>query len=332
MKKFDSILGLATWLNFVAVIAVAALNILVGEHWWFSTAFCYLPRLPWLIPSLVLVPLLLWRRWKWTPLAIVPAFIVAVPLMGLCMPVAKAAPGEHSLRIASCNIQDGLPRFASVVRELQRCKPDIIVLQECATPQPRMQTDWPDYHHAHIDDFDISSRWPIEMLGMIDSRTSNRYVAAVYRVAHPERPFLLADIHLSTPRHGLSQLRDLNNLSSAIRGVSDWQAIRHAEIQELAAQIIEFGDEPIVLAGDFNQSWSGQFLQESFSSWTNAFEVAGTGYGYTTPTDTSRVWPNNTPWARVDHIVVNQQFGITHAEIGTSAGSDHRLIFADLTW
>lgn len=332
MKKFDSILAVATWLNLLAVMVISALIMGIGEHWWFSAALVYLPRLPWLLPSVVLVPVLLWRRWKWTPLAIVPIFVVAVPLMGLCMPVAKAAKGEHAMRIASCNIQDGLPRFASVAHELERYQPDIIVLQECTTPRPRLAEMWPDFHHFHMDDFDVTSRWPIEMLEMIDSRASNRYVAVVLRVSHPERPFLLVDVHLSTPRHGLSHLRDTSNLGSAVRAVTDWQLIRQTEIEEMAARIRELTDEPVVMAGDFNQPWSSQFVQNAFGHWTNAFDVAGSGYGYTTPTDTKKIWPSNTPWARVDHVVVNASFGVTHAEVGRSSGSDHRMIVADLTW
>lgn len=332
MKKFDAILLVATWLNLAAVLVVAVLIMGIGEHWWFSTALSYLPRFPWLIPSVLLVPALLWRRWKWTPLAVVPALIVAVPLMGLCMPVAKSAAGEHTIRIASCNIQDGRPRFASVARELERFEPDIIALQECTTPQKRLAKDWPNYYHQHVDSFDITSRWPIEMIDTVDSEGSNRYVAAVFRIQHPTRPFVLIDVHLSTARHGLTHLRDRSNIGTAIEAVSDWQAVRRTEIQELATRVRAITDEPIVLAGDFNQPWSSQFVQEVFSRWTNAFDVAGVGYGYTKPTDSNRFWPRNTPWIRIDHIAVNNGFGVVHAETGQSAGSDHRTIVADLTW
>lgn len=332
-STLDSVLSLAAWINLIGVLAVAGLIMFVGENWWFSTALSYLPRLPWLIPSLLLTGLLILRRPKLTPLAIIPALIVAVPLMGLCMPVATAEPADHAMRVISCNIQNGQPRFGSVVREMERLDADIMLFQECETPRERMSEKWPDFYHAHIDMFDVTSRWPVTMLDVVGSEASNRYCAAIFRIDHPERPFVLVNVHMSTVRHGLGHLRNTSlSIGESTQRVSDWQAIREIEFQELADAVAKITDEPIVMAGDFNQPWQGQFLQRQFSNWTSAFDVAGTGYGYTTPTDTEKMWPKNTPWIRIDHIAVNDGFGVTHAEVGKSAGSDHRLIAADLTW
>lgn len=332
-SKLQSVLSLATWLNLAAVLIVCVLIMGIGERWWFSAALSYLPRLPWLVPSVVLSLLCLVFRPKLAIAAIVPLVLVAVGLMGLCMPVAAAEEGEHTIRLASCNIQHGDPRFGSVVIELQRLDADVMFFQECDQPRPRMAEKWPEFHAAHLESFDVTSRWPVTALGLVDSEGSHRFCAGVFRIDHPERPFVLVNVHLSTARHGLSHLRNTSlSLSEAARLASDWQLIRETEIRELAKQVEGYANEPLVLAGDFNQPWSGQFVQDMFGDMTNAFDVAGTGYGYTAPTDSGRLWPNNCPWLRIDHIAVNDQFGVTHAEIGTSAGSDHRLIAADLTW
>lgn len=332
---FDQMLSLAAWFNLAAVLVVAVLIMVVGERWWFSAALAYLPRLPWLLPSVVILFLLLLKRPKLAPLALVPALIVAVPLMSLCMPVATAKAGDQSIRVATCNIQSGFPRFGSVVRELQRLEPDVILFQECETPRDEIAAKWPGFYHDHVDEYDVTSRWPVERLDILDNAESHRFTAAIYRIAHPERPFVLVNVHLSTAREGLAHLRNNElSLSESTQRLANWQIIREAEVHGLAERVSELMDEPVVLAGDFNQPWSSQFIQADFptATWTNAFDVAGTGYGYTAPTDTERLWPHNTPWLRIDHIVVNDRFGVLDAEVGASAGSDHRLVAADLTW
>ena len=62
----------------------------------------------------------------------------------------------------------------------------------------------------------------------------------------------------------------------------------------------------------------------------DAYALTGVGYGYTSPCSQGKIWPGNTPWAQVDHILANEDWQVERCWIGESAGSDHRLIAAQL--
>ena len=320
--------------NLAAVVLACVAILFVGDRWWLTTALAYLPRVPWAVPSLILLPVTAWNRSWWSVAAcVLAATLIFGPLMGLTLGLG-ASEGGQSVTVATCNIQDAQPRLELVLRELTAVDPDVVCFQESSQDRPEFKRKWPEFHVLHEASFFVGSRWPIEPLGLIESDTARRWCGGVYRVVHPQRPFILVNVHLSTARHGLAHLRDPEvPLPTALNRLSAHQDLREGETFDLAAAVAKVAGEPVVLAGDFNQPPGGAFLSRAFGGWANAFDAAGLGYGYTAPCDTDRLWPTNWPWLRIDHVLVRPgEFGVRSAAVGRSAGSDHRLVTAELVW
>ena len=113
--------------------------------------------------------------------------------------------------------------------------------------------------------------------------------------------------------------------------VDSFRDLRTAESGEIRAAIdAHVDDRPLIVVGDFNTPTSSNLFQEFWGDLQSAFDVAGTGYGYTSPCKTHRFWLPQTPWARIDHILCSRHWTIRECHIGHSNGSDHRLIAAEL--
>ena len=334
-KKLDIWLRRLSATALVVVLVVTGVILFGGERWWCSAALTYLPRVPWALPSLLLLPVVLFRKQWWAAVAcLAGVLIVAGPLMNVRFGLDAAAAGSQTVRVATCNIQGGNPDFGLVLRELKAAEPDVIAFQECDEDRPELTGAFPDHSAVREASFLVASRWPVESVGLVESDSMRRWCGGVFRVDHPQRPFLVVNVHCATARHGLAPLRDRTQpIGDAIEKVNVHQALREGEVFDLLDRVREETDLPVVLAGDFNQPANGTFLRRAFGDWTSAFDAAGTGYGYTAPCDTARLWPPNLPWLRIDHVLVRpSEFGVVSAAVGETAGSDHRLITADLTW
>jgi endonuclease/exonuclease/phosphatase (EEP) superfamily protein YafD len=79
---------------------------------------------------------------------------------------------------------------------------------------------------------------------------------------------------------------------------------------------------PHVVVGDFNTPPESRIYRERWEGWTNAFSVAGFGVGGT------RV--SGTIHARIDHVLVNDDWKVVAAWMGRDVGSDHRPMVARL--
>src|SRR5688572_10697788 len=88
------VLGLSV-LNLAGVLLLVALVGIVSEQWWLSLALSYLPRIPWVVPSmlLVLASLLLRRRMVW--LNLFSMLLVLGPVMGFRIPLSTWVGGAN---------------------------------------------------------------------------------------------------------------------------------------------------------------------------------------------------------------------------------------------
>ncbi|MDB5339383.1 MAG: Endonuclease/Exonuclease/phosphatase family protein, partial [Planctomycetaceae bacterium] len=89
-------------------------------------------------------------------------------------------------------------------------------------------------------------------------------------------------------------------------------------------------DQPVVIAGDFNMPNDSSLFRKHWGSLSDAYALTSVGYGYTSPCTGNKLWPVNMPWAQVDHILAGPDWQMERCWIGKSAGSDHRLIAAQL--
>ena len=94
---------------------------------------------------------------------------------------------------------------------------------------------------------------------------------------------------------------------------------------ELLNIVRRLGGKSFIVAGDFNVDARFHFAPACAASADDAWEAAGSGFGFT--------WPNGMfpfPPMRLDHVFVSRDFEVVAASVGRGPGSDHRPVTADL--
>lgn len=324
----------ATAVNIFVTLSLLALLGGVSEDWWVSAALSYLPRAPYLALSLAVVPAVMLRQWGRAVVNGLCGAVVAGPVMGLCAPVGVSdssgvKSAEDSLLVLTCNIQNGDSDLPTLLAEIDALRPDVIALQETKRGGAALSAHFTDWQTVHVGEFWVASRYPVRLIDQCDAEATRRTTAILCEIASPRETWLLCDVHLSTARHGLTGLRWHSLLSGA--GVDDlkWrQWERRLESEETLRFVSRYSDRPLIVAGDFNTPTNSSLFGDVWNGWRSAFDVEGWGYGFTSPCNTRRLWPENTPWLRIDHILCDAGWRIHQAGIGTSAGSDHRLLWS----
>ncbi|HID23159.1 MAG TPA: hypothetical protein EYP14_12260 [Planctomycetaceae bacterium] len=314
----------------------------VSESWWLSCALTYLPRRPYALPALVLLfaGLCCDRRTFW--LSVAAAGLALGPIAGFQLPavhtiytmrnttsVGKPPP----LKIVTCNVQQFRPDFATVLQEVGRENPDVVAFQECVGDHPLLKRFFRGWNRIQVGELWVGSKYPLRELGRCRTTGSGRRTAIAVLIDARGQAFVLVNLHFMTPRHTLRGLTLKGLLSGDdLRAVESMIERRSAEAGETWRFVEEVAaGQPVVICGDFNTPSSSSLYRAYWSNYTNAFDVAGFGYGFTAPCASHRHWPDGWPWIRVDHILVSSDWRVLSCRVGRKNGSDHRLVAAQLT-
>jgi endonuclease/exonuclease/phosphatase family metal-dependent hydrolase len=336
-QSLTRVAGWLAWGSLALALILPLLILGVSERWWVSAALVYLPRQPWLIPPLLAVlATALWNR-QALALAAVALVGTAGPVMGLSLgnfpgglfaaDVPATTPG--SIRVVSANVQAFKPDFPAMFAEIGRLSPDVVVFQEAFGDHRLVADLFAGWHVLREEEYLVASRWPVEKLGLCESATFDRNCAYAARVKHPQGDFAVGNIHFATARFGLQRLSPRAILTGVgPEELSEHITRREAEALATRTWLEELRrDLPLLAVGDFNMPVESNILESAFGDLHNAFTEAGLGYGYTAPNKT-RTWPMHTPWSRVDHVLVSDEWTIHAAGTGAANGSDHKLVWA----
>ncbi|MDZ4683684.1 MAG: endonuclease/exonuclease/phosphatase family protein [Planctomycetaceae bacterium] len=325
-------------LNLAIVVGVLILLFVVSERWWVGTAVTYLPRLPWGVPAVVLsAAALIWHRPSlWINL--LSLLLVAGPILEFRAPFLSDHPtvvvpaDAVPLRIVSANTQGYKPDFASLLQEIARFKPDVVALQEARGTPPLVDDVFPGWHRLHVDYYWVGSRYPIKLVAKCDTEAFDRPAGILVEIETPQGPVLLADLHQMTARRGLKGMAGSELLTGAAQSDLDgFQTLRQFESDELRGIIQQHvGDRPLIVVGDFNTPASSSLFQQTWGDLQSAYDVAGVGYGYTSPVKPQKYWVSYLPWARIDHILCSADWQVRMCQVGRRRGSDHHCIAAEL--
>jgi vancomycin resistance protein VanJ len=338
--SLSRVAGWLAWGSLGLSLVLPLLILGVSERWWLSAALVYLPRQPWLVPPLLAVVMTaVWNRRALAP-ALIATAGVAGPVMGVSLgglsgglfAEAYPATAPGAIRIVSANVQAFKPDFPSLVAEIGRLAPDVVVFQEGFGDHRLVADLFAGWHVVRDEEYLVASRWPVEKIGLCESVTFDRNCALTARIKHPGGDFLLANVHLATARFGLNELRPGSILTGeGPAALTEYITRREAEALSTRSWVEGLrGELPVLAAGDFNMPVDSHIFGNAFGDLRNTFTEAGLGYGYTAPNKT-RTWPIHTPWSRVDHVLVSEEWEIEAVGTGSSNGSDHKLIWADIT-
>jgi endonuclease/exonuclease/phosphatase (EEP) superfamily protein YafD len=332
------VIGLSC-LNLVFLSAVNYVLYFVSERWWIGTVLTFSPRIVFLLPALVLLlASLLWHR---TSLVVnlIAAGIVLVPLMELSLPLdlwlngSPRTDGNLVLRVVSCNVQSFQPAISKVLDEIAALKPDIVALQEAFGDDEQIDRFFHDWHTVRQGQYRIFSRDPVALLAPCEvTQFGGRLAGMIVRIDCEGSPVVLANIHQMTVRSQLEELRSDSFFSGKGKKELEQATVeRNLESAAIRDSIDRAQkSNSLIVCGDFNTPTSSNLFRRHWGDLKSSFDSAGLGYGYTSPCKGSQYWPDNTPWARIDHILCSPEWSVKACEVGESDGSDHRLIVATL--
>lgn len=320
-------------LSYLMLVMIVSLGIeLISEGWWLTAAIVYVPRVFWLLPALVTIPACL--RWnpRMTPVGILAALFAVGPIMGYRTAgyFAATAPRPGALRVVSCNVRGFEPDFPAQIAEIGVINPDLVVFQEAFNDHPLRGRHFAEWNNLRKDEYLISSRHPLVLLGECESPAFNRIAAIAARVEDPAGHYVVVNIHLTTARFGLMKLKPATVIGrNGIQQLTNYISDREEEALAVRRWAEEMrGNLPLICLGDFNMPVDSSIQGACFGDLLNTFEQVGTGYGYTAPNQTS-TWPAHNPWLRIDHILVSHgDWEVHRAWTGSANGSDHKLVAA----
>jgi endonuclease/exonuclease/phosphatase family metal-dependent hydrolase len=332
------VIGL-TWLYLLAMAGLWYTLFVTSEDWWVGSILTYLPRAIFLLPGLVLlVASLLWHPTS-APANVLSLALVAIPIMEFHWPTPRITTstgsipsGNTQLSVVSCNVQAYKPHFRKILKEVATAKPDVVAFQEARGVDPLAEEFFSDWHYIHHDYYLVASRYPVKLIRAIDTTPYERCAGIIVEVDHPTGPMLFANIHQMTARRALKEVSPRSLLDGEAQAIVEQQVLLRIEEASQLREAIEQVRErkPLVVLGDFNTPSSSSVYRTTWGDFTNSFDAAGAGYGYTSPVKRHSYWLEDTPWARIDHIICSPDWYVTNSRIGTSNGSDHHLIQATL--
>jgi endonuclease/exonuclease/phosphatase (EEP) superfamily protein YafD len=103
-----------------------------------------------------------------------------------------------------------------------------------------------------------------------------------------------------------------------LRRDSFLRQVEHRQARAFAGSFLG----PRIVAGDFNAPVESRIYRDEWEGWTNAFSAAGFGLGSTRLNGWIR--------ARIDHVLVDDEWKVVDAQPGRDVGSDHRPMIVRL--
>jgi vancomycin resistance protein VanJ len=328
-----------TGVAYPVCLGLAALLLgFVGESHWITTLGLYAPHIALALP-LPFVALLL-RRYRFRRLLLLQLLDlpILVFLVGFVFPWPTWADADKPVfRVMTFNVDAGHMGYDQIAAEILAANPDLVLAQE-AYKDPGVLAEKLRVRYAHtavLTQFVIASRFPIleeidpARVPYRDRERSPRFMR--YTVASPLGELGIYSVHPISPRGVLKLHRFRGILGRLRRGeffegdpneeVGDNTGLRLAQARAIA-ELAGREQRPVVIAGDFNLHNLSPAFRRTFSAYTDAFQAAGWGLGYT--------YPSKNPWLRLDHVLVNSALRVTSVSVGCRGLSDHRCIVAEI--
>jgi vancomycin resistance protein VanJ len=322
------------WLYAASLLALWVLLLLAADRWWPGTVAMYSPRWLYALPSFALLPaaLLCRRRSAVVPLAL-GLLILLGPVMHLCIPWRRGLPFRRpqadTLRVVTLNADLGDLKPDALRRWIEETRPDVVAIQALASGHRQrifgLDPDTNGWYLQRDGELLLASRYPIAAARVYDDARfsgGDGGTLAAYDLQTPSGVVHLFNLHTASPRYAL--LAVARRKRTAGDAVTANIQRRHGQ-SEMAREWVDAAARSggrVLVVGDFNMPPDSAIYRRFWSSFSNAFSVAGFGFGSTHFTRHTAV--------RIDHVLAGPGWRFRRAWTGPFVGSAHRPVCADV--
>ncbi len=312
------------------LVAWGIVNVL-GDRVWWALPFLYGPR--WVAGALILgtLPALMLARRTGVVTLLLLSAVYLFGLRDLRLGVGRLEPGSGTeLRVMELNAgagSAGAPGAGSILAEIDRLTPDLLVIAECSASLGEAITASGGWTVRRSNtSLCLASRFPVESWEERDPMDiwieGGAGAIARARVVTPGGVLRVGLVQLETPRHALDNYFDLSEIPTLGEITRRNTRQRERESRTAREWIFAGSSEPTIVVGDFNLPIESAIYQRYWGGLRNAFSRSGIGFGATKQT---RLWG-----IRIDHVVTTDQILTSEAVVGRDVGSDHLPLFVRL--
>jgi vancomycin resistance protein VanJ len=241
------------------------------------------------------------------------------------------------LRVMAFNVLVTNRDVGAIAGAVETAQPDLIAFSELgagmnAALAERLGTTYPFRTLRRLPGANfgsgIYSRWPLDDLGSLKTGLGLR--SAVADVNTPKGTVRFVALH---PR---STWLDTSSLDAAEASIEDNFRGREAQLAAVCRYLDEWGDRPVILAGDFNTSEFSDAYRCVAHRLRDSYREVGQGMGHTWPAQRtkhiqSRWMELLAPVTRIDFVFHSHHWDALEAKVLTmDTGSDHRPVVATL--
>ena len=313
------------------LVALWAIENLVGERTTISTLLAYSPQHGWGLVPAVCGFLALKRRRFGLVLGNGAALVFwAWALMGLKWhPFASST--KQSVRVVTYNVALREWQASELAKEIKVQRPDIICLQESRRTYPAQRAGendvggaiarhFPGWHRESAGDTCILSRFPIVSSRSHPLRLGRRTLDV--KLQTPRGTLRVLSTHISTAFSGQAHYRGLfGQVREIVPNAQRAAQTRLDQIGPLDKALAADARTPLVLCGDFNTTPRGLFYRHLSARLDDGFAQGGNGLGLS--------FPSRFPLLRIDYIWTRGAKA-TSVRVAPQGKSDHRMIVADV--
>lgn len=313
--------------------------LVIGDRLWLWAVLNSFPALLFLpVPLMLAAAMVARRRAVWVAAAL-PVFLWLALFGWRCLPRTQGAEATGpELRVMAFNVLVTNANADAITAAITAGQPDLIALAELSTT---MQAKL-DQRLAAVFSYRtlqrlpgasfgsaIYSRWPLTDLGSLKTGLGLRSAAA--DVQTPDGVLRFVALH---PR---STWLDRSSLDAAEASIEENFRGREAQLAAVCRYLDEWGDRPVILAGDFNASEFSDAYRCVANRLHDTYREVGWGYGNTWPAGHTK--HIQTKWlraisslTRIDYVFHSQHWDAVDAKVLKMAtGSDHRPVVVTLS-
>ena len=314
------------------LLLALALFAFVGEGAWPVVLLLYLPRPLLLLPGLALLPFALRRerpalRWSLAGGGLLWLF----PVAGFVLPWPVRTPIGPTLRVLSYNTTQGVDGAGGLRALVLETHPDLVLLQWTShlAHEAMSGPEFSGWTVRREGKYTIGSRFPVRSFVAVGDPNGYGPPLAHALVETPLGLLDVLDIRPQSARMEVGALRHrslrqmLRELRDNVRSGRAAEHIRFREGQQRTiAEEAKRAGHLLLIAGDSNLPQGSLLLRQLFGGYTDGFDQAGWGFGWT--------YPARVPWLRLDRALLGPGLRATSFEVLSRHNSGHRAVLFEI--